>query len=211
MIKRQKSLFIIFWITLMWIVCASAGAETIRLMNGRIFDGEIAEESGDEVKILMKSGIVTFSRDEIASIGDRKISEKDTKKAVKSLSAPVALKKPVVKKTIKTVTLASKPAQKKKQKAQVKVSKQVPRSKAAQPAVLPAVAVDTATVNSLSASTDTAPLVSTAPIASPASLPTKPRKGLSPTAKAAVVTAAIAIIALIVRLIKRMRRQPKDI
>lgn len=208
MIIRQRSLFVILWLALIWVVCSSAWAETIRLKNGRIFEGEIVDEGGDEVKIIMKSGLVTFSRDEIDSIGDRRISEKDIKEAIKSLSDPTPVKKPVLKKASSAV--ASKPAHKKKQKAIVKVKKQGTHSKAAQPETLPAVAADTATVTRLSASTDTAPPVSSVPILSPTVLPARPQKELSASAKAAIVTIAIAIIAFIAFLIKRIKRRSKE-
>lgn len=210
MVTRQRSLFIILMIVLIWIISASVWAETIRLKNGRIFDGEIAAENGREVKIIMKSGIVTFSRDEIASIGDRKISEKDLKEAVKTLSAPALAKKPVAKKTIKSAAGASKPARKKEHKTVAKIKKQGPDGKAAQSAVLPAVAADTATATDLSASTVTTFSISSTPASSTA-LPVKPQKGLSPTAKAVIITVAISIIALIVFMIKQIKRKPKDI
>ncbi len=210
MIIKQRSLFVIFWLALMMVACASAWAETIKLKNGRIFEGEIAEESGEEVRIIMKSGIVTFSRDEIASIGDRKISEKDIKEAVKSLSTPVPVKKPAAKKTTASAA-ASKPVQKKKQKAVTKVKKQGTPGKTAQPINLPAATTETITFTSFAASTDTVTSASSVPISSPAALPVKPQKQLSPGVKAAIATIAIAIIILNAFMIKRIKKKTKNI
>ncbi|MBI5554773.1 MAG: hypothetical protein HY920_02825 [Elusimicrobia bacterium] len=195
MIILKRCFFIFFWLLLMWLVCASSWAETIRLMNGRIFDGEIAAESGDEVKIIMKSGIVTFSRDEIDSIGERKISP------------PAPVKKPVAKKTTKSVPGVAKPAAKKQQQSVKKIKKQVvPQKKIVKTESVPTVTADTATVTTLSPSTETVTSVSSAPLSAPAALPARSQKRLSPSAKAAGVTMAIAIIALIVLLLKRMKK-----
>jgi hypothetical protein len=183
MISRQRALCIIFSISLLMIMCASAWAETIRLKNGRMFEGIVADEKGNEVKILMKSGIVTFSRNEIDSIGDRKISPKEIKEAVKKLSAPTPAKKPVAIKTVKRTSAAPKTEQKKEQKAVPQVKQQRTPRKAAQPENLPEAAV---------VSTDTVPSATKAPISTPAVI-------------FAIFVLAIFIF-VIVLMIKRMKR-----
>lgn len=200
MITRKHCLSIILTIALMLLVSASAWAETIRLKNGRIFDGEFIEEIDDEFKILMNSGIMTFSRDEIESIGDRKITQKEIKEAVNSLSAPPAAKKPVVKKKVKPAAVTTKTAPKKKQNKIVKVKKIVPQVKAK----------ETSTFTQFTASTDTVTPVSSAPVSAPVTLPAKPNKGLSLNAKSVIAIIGIVIIAGLVFIIKRLKKQPKD-
>lgn len=137
MTKRCKCLLVIFCVVAAVAAISTAiWAETIRLKNGRIFEGEIVDETDDEVKIEIKSGIVYFSRDEIASIGDRKISEKDIKDATKNLENQPAEKKAETKK-----------APKKEQKPVKKVAQPVlPPKEVVKPENAPVVAIDTTTI-----------------------------------------------------------------
>lgn len=180
-------MLIILAIALILIVFSTSWAETIRLKNGRIFDGIVADESGGEIKVVMKSGVVTFSRDEIYSIDGR------------ILTPPPKVKKPVMKKPVKSAAITSPPKPKKVQKAVKPVKKPVAQDKDAQPANLPAVATGTTTFTQFAASTDTA----SAQVIPPNPLPAKPKKGASLNAIADIIIIAIVLIAIVIVLIKK--------
>lgn len=148
MIYRKNFLSLLFILSLMLLASASSWAETIKLKNGRVFDGAIADDRDGEIKVLMKSGVVTFSRSEIYSIDG------------KLLSPPKAVKKPAAKTTsVKSTAVAPKPVTKKVQKVAAPVKKKAAPKKpvAPVPAPAPVVAVDTTTVTVV-VSTDTAPV-----------------------------------------------------
>lgn len=197
MTNRKRSLTLILLLAFILIVCSSAWAETIRLKNGRIFDGIVADESDGEVKVVMKSGVVIFSRDEIDSIDGRK------------LTPPLPVKKPVMKKTVLSTTVASTPVKKKQQKWEVKFN---PPGKDAQPASLPTVATGTTTFTQFAASTNTAAAADSAHLTPPNPLPAKSKKGASLNAIADIIIIATVLITIVIVLIKkRIKKQPKDI
>jgi len=194
MITQQRYLFIILTIALMLCVGASAWAETIRLKNGRIFDGIVADESGGEVKIVMKSGVITFSRNEIDSIDGRK------------LTPPPPAKKPVAKKTVKSAAVASGPAKKKQQKWEVKFN---PPGQDAQPASLPMVTTGTKTFTQFAASTATVASAASAQLTPPNPLPVKSKNGASLNAMADIVIIAIVLVAIIIVLIRKQIKKSR--
>lgn len=186
MITRKNCLLIILAIALMLIVFSTGWAETIRLKNGRIFDGIIAAESGGEVKVVMKSGVVTFSRDEIYSIDGR------------ILTPPPPVKKPVVKKPVKSTAVTLPAAPKKEQKVVVKVKKQVTQDKAK----------ETSTFTQFAASTATVASAASAQVTPPNPLPAKPKKGSLLNANSEIIIIAIVLIAIVIVLItKRIKKQ----
>lgn len=196
MITKKSSLFIIFIMALMLLVFALARAETIRLKNGRIFDAIVADDSGDEVKVVMKSGVVTFSKDEIYSIDGH------------ILSPPPPVKKPVVKKPVKIAPVTPPPAPIKVQKTVTPVKKKVTQNKAVPPASIPAVALGTTTFTQFAPSTATA---DSAQLTPPNPLPAKSKKGASLNATADIIIVAIVLIAIVIVIItKRIKKQPKD-
>lgn len=206
MLTREKQLLAIIGIGVLWISCTSVWAETIRLKNGRIFEGEIIDETDDEVKIEIKSGIVYFSRDEIASIGDRKISQKEIKDASKNLDTPseesaAQPKKAVAKEKAKPVAVSN-PSRQKERKPVKKVKKTND---------VPAVVADTVTVTSLAVSTDTLPSVSSETVTLPVALPEETKKEVPRRTNPLVliilvVLAIIAAILVFVIIAKRKSR-----
>lgn len=196
---QQRYFLVLLCIVSMFINVVLVRADTIRLNNGRIFDGEIIDETEDEVRVEMKKGVVVFSRDEIASIGDRKISEKDIKDAEKTLAAPPAPKKTVIKKSTKSSAAIHRPEQKKEQKPVKKVKKTKDVS---------AVVADTVTVTSLAVSTDTVTSVSSVTVTLPVALPAEikkevPKGGKSVLFISLIVLATIAAILVLLIVAKR--------
>ncbi len=211
MITRKRYLLIILSVALMLIVGTAAWTETIRLKNGRVFDGIIAEKNDDEYKIVMKSGVITLTRDEIDSIDGRKLNPPPVKKpVVQETEKPVTVtaettpkqeQEPVVQETEKPVVVTAEPAPKKKPKAVVKVKEQVPQEKPLEGSHFTQFSESTATVTPVASDL----------IPAPAALPVAPKKGFSPSVKAAISIIGIIIIACLILIIKKIKKPPVDI
>ena len=139
---KKNKLAVLTCTALLLFISVSVLAATIKLKNGRVLNGTIAERTKNEIKVVTSYGVITFAPAEIDTINGRKLS---TPAPAKKSTAPKKVQKPIV-----------------------PVKKKVTPKKAVLPAAAPVVAVDTTTPANVTASTETVPV--SAPAKSPISL-----------------------------------------
>jgi len=188
MLYRKKTLSLLFILSSMLFMNALSWAETIRLKNGRIFDATIVEKNSREIKVVMRSGVVTFTPDEIDTIDGRKLT-------------PPPVKNPAAKPAVKTAPVAPKIEPKKAQEPPAPVKKKSAKAKPVTKEVSPAPAASTTTFTNFTASTDTAP-------APPARSSSRSPLSLSAVLFAVVVLVIVAVVIFFI--IKRIKNRPKD-
>ncbi|MDD5258385.1 MAG: hypothetical protein PHD29_00240 [bacterium] len=139
---KKNKLAVLVGTALLLIITVSALAATIKLKNGRVLNGTIAERTKNEIKVVTSYGVITFTPAEIDTINGRK------------LSAPAAAKKSPA----KTTAVTSKTTPKKVQKTVAPVKKKVTPKKAVATVAEPVVTADTTTPVNVTASTETVPV-----------------------------------------------------
>lgn len=206
MLRRGPSLLVIFGLIMLMVIGAGVKAETIRLKNGRIFEGDVLEESEDEVKIEMGKGIMTFSPDEIVSIGNRQIAP------IVPTPSPV-LKKTMTKKSTKSSTPVAKKAAKKvgnqATSQNVVVKTEGLSSGPTNTLMVAAVTGDTSTITAAQAiSTDTVISASSESVISPPAVTTGNKREAKRGVRAILFTimAVLVIILLFLIISKRKSR-----